>query len=298
MALPLESMGNEYLASLHAQKNDAEILGPAPDSDLAKREPQAPGGLPAYLARLYDVPLLTREQEAHLFRKMNYLKYSASRLRDELDCDRPKSHLTDQIEKLYDESVATRNQIVRANLRLVVSIVKRYMTPATDLFELISDGNVSLLRAVEKFDYSRGTSFSTYATTAIVRNLARGISDEIHHRNRFVTNEAEILSNAESFCAERNVENSPQPCRESHVKRILGCLSERELQIITGRYGLNRSRGLLTFKQLGAKMGVSKERIRQIQCRAIDKLRKAAEDGQIDFDAATASIAQDAPPGT
>ena len=67
---------------------------------------------------------------------MNYLKYKASGLRDTLDLNRPKSSLMDQIEKLYDESVATKNQIIRANLRLVVSIAKRYVGPAGDFFEL------------------------------------------------------------------------------------------------------------------------------------------------------------------
>ena len=74
--------------------------------------------------------------------------------------------------------------------------------------------------------------------------------------------------------------------RESYVKQVLRCLDERELQIITGRFGLSRNQGPLTLKQLGAAIGVSKERIRQIQCRAIRKLRKAAEDDRIEFDEA------------
>ena len=78
-----------------------------------------------------------------------------------------------QIEKLYDESIATKNQIIRANLRLVVSIAKRYVGPTQDFFELVSDGNISLLRAVDKFDFSRGNKFSTYATWAIMKNFAR-----------------------------------------------------------------------------------------------------------------------------
>ena len=77
----------------------------------------------------------------------------------------------DQIENLYDESVATKNQIIRANLRLVVSIAKRYVAPANDIFELVSDGNMSLIRAVEKFDVSRGTRFCTYATAAILNKF-------------------------------------------------------------------------------------------------------------------------------
>ena len=81
----------------------------------------------------------------------------------------------DRIENLYEESVATKNQIISANLRLVVSIAKRYVGPAEDFFELVSDGNLSLIRAVEKFDVSRGNRFSTYATWAIMKNFARTI---------------------------------------------------------------------------------------------------------------------------
>jgi hypothetical protein len=75
MELPLDSMGNEQFARLRSEKKEAEILGPLPESDLPTKKPRLPSGLPAYLASLYEVPLLTREQEAHLFRKMNYLKY-------------------------------------------------------------------------------------------------------------------------------------------------------------------------------------------------------------------------------
>ena len=185
-SLPLDHIGNEQFARLRSQKKEAEILGPLPESDLPTKKPRLPSGLPPYLASLYEVPLLTREQEAHLFRKMNYLKYKAGKLREKLDLNRPKRSLMDQIEKLYDESVATKNQIIRANLRLVVSIAKRYVGPAGDFFELVSDGNMSLIRAVEKFDFSRGNKFSTYASWAIMKNFARTIPDRASSSGPFL----------------------------------------------------------------------------------------------------------------
>src|SRR5207249_326509 len=109
-----------------------------------------------YLASLYEVPLLTREQEYHLFRQFNYLKFKATRLRRDLDPSRAKSSLMDEIEGLYEQAVQTKNQIVQANLRLVVSIAKRHVNATEDFFQLVSDGNMSLIRAVEKFDYARG----------------------------------------------------------------------------------------------------------------------------------------------
>ena len=241
-----------------------------------------PGGLPAYLAGLYDIPLLTREQEAHLFRKMNYLKYKASMLRAQLDPNRPTSRLLRHIEKLYDESVATKSQIIRANLRLVVSIAKRYVGPIQDFFELVSDGNVSLLRAANKFDFSQGNRFSTYATWAIMKNFARTLYDAARHRDRFRTSHSEMFSYTEDVRKDPHEQESAQIKRESQVAKILDRLDERERQIVTARFGLIRGHEPLTLTQVGAAIGVTKERIRQIQVRAMSRLKAAAEENRIE----------------
>ena len=128
-----------------------------------------------------------------MFRKMNFLKYKATRLREELDPQRPKTALMDQIEKLYDESVSVKNEIISANLRLVVSIAKRHVGPGENFFELVSDSNISLIRAVEKFDFARGNKFSTYASCAIMKNFARTIPDEHRRRDRFRTSHGEMF---------------------------------------------------------------------------------------------------------
>ncbi len=196
--LPLDYISSdEFPSALRASKREQQILGPTPLNDEPAKKPRVPAGLPPYLASLYDVPLLSRAQEAHLFRKMNYLKFKASKLRDELDPSQPKSSVMDEIEALYQEAVATKNQIIRANLRLVVSIAKRHVGPAENFFELVSDGNVSLMRAAEKFDFSRGYKFSTYASWAIMKNYARTIPDEHRYRDRFRTSQAEISASTE-----------------------------------------------------------------------------------------------------
>ena len=282
MELPLDYIGNEQFARLCSEKKEREILRALPENDPPARKPRVPSGLPAYLASLYEVPLLTREQESHLFRKMNYLKYKASMLRAQLDLNRPTSRLMRQIEKLYDESVATKTQIVCANLRLVVSIAKRYVRPTQDFFELVSDGNMSLLRAVDKFDFSRGNKFSTYATWAIMKNFARTFHDANRHRDRFRTSHSEMFSYTEDVRADQYEQESAQIQRESQVERILGRLDERERQIVTARFGLIRGHEPLTLTQVGAAMGVTKERIRQIQARAMSKLREAAKESRIE----------------
>ena len=98
---------------------------------------------------------------------MNYLKFKATRLAQKLEGARPAKRLASTIQRLLVEAVSIRNQIVRSNLRLVVSVAKRHTLPGTDFFEVVSDGNVSLMRAADSFDYTRGIKFATYATWAI-----------------------------------------------------------------------------------------------------------------------------------
>ena len=106
---------------------------PEPADGKAPRRTKAPKGLPPYLASLYEVPLLSREQEMHLFRKMNYLKYQANQLREQIDPARARTADLDEIERLQEEALAVKNQIIRANLRLVVSIAKRHVGPVEQL---------------------------------------------------------------------------------------------------------------------------------------------------------------------
>jgi RNA polymerase primary sigma factor/RNA polymerase sigma factor len=281
MALPLDYIGNEQFTGPCSEKMEREILA-LPEDDPAARKPRAPSGLPAYLAGLYDMPLLNREQESHLFRKMNYLKYKASALRAQLDLNHPASRLMRQIEKLYDEFVAAKTKIVCANLRLVVSIAKRYVRPTRDFFELVSDGNVSLLRAVNKFDFSRGNKFSTYASWAIMKNLARTFHDDNRHSDRFRTSYSELFPQTEDEHKDPHEQESAQIQRESQVESILGQLGERERQIVTARFGLIRGHEPLTLTQVGVVMGVTKERVRQLQTRAMSTLRAAAEESRIE----------------
>jgi RNA polymerase primary sigma factor len=282
--LPLDYIPNDnFVKVMRSQKRERIVLGALPPSDEPAKKPRLPSGLPPYLASLYEVPLLTRAQEAHLFRKMNYLKYKAGRLRGELDPAQPKSGLMEQIERHYEEAVATKNQIVRANLRLVVSIAKRHVGPGENFFELVSDGNMSLMRAVEKFDYARGFKFSTYASWAIMKNFARTIPDEHRQRDRFRTSHSDMFGAAEDARSDQFEQESSQMQREVQVEKILERLDEREQKIIIRRFGLQRGQEPLTLKQVGAELGVTKERIRQIEARALSKLRRAVEEEKIEF---------------
>lgn len=278
--LPLDFMPNAEFDDL--SKIDEMTADLPVPSELA-RKARAPSGLPPYLASLYDVPLLNREQEYHLFRKMNYLKHVATKLRSELDPKAPLVSLMDQIEKLYEQSVAVKNKIVQANLRLVVSIAKKHVDPNDDFFGLISDGNMSLIRACEKFDYARGNKFSTYASWAIMKNFARTIPDEFKHRDRFRTSSEEVFTGHEDRRADNFSAEIDQAVRTDQIQKILHTLDQREQQIIVRRFGLDHRFEPLTLKEVGEEMGVTKERIRQLEARALDKLRAAASKAHIDM---------------
>jgi RNA polymerase primary sigma factor len=279
MDLPLDFIPNPGF-----EKNPDEdlFLGAMPESEISPRKVRGPSGLPPYLQSLYEVPLLTREQEAHLFRKLNYLKFKAGKLRSDLDPARAKASVMDQIERLYDDAVAVKNQIVQSNLRLVVSIAKRHVNANTDFFSLVSDGNMSLIRAVEKFDFARGNKFSTYASWAIMKNFARTIPEEFKHRDRFRTSQDEAFTAEPDARTDQVGLELAQSLREAQVEKILSVLDEREAAIIIRRFGLEQGPEL-TLKEVGEEIGVTKERVRQIEARALSKLRQAAEKEHIDL---------------
>ncbi len=286
MELPLEYVSSPEFDQPGAEK---KILGPMPQGETPARKQRRPSGLPPYLASLYEIPLLTPEQERHLFRKYNYLKYKAAKLREQLltdgklDPSKIRTRLLNQIERLYAEAVATKNEIIQRNLRLVVSIAKRHVGSGADFFELVSDGNMSLIRAVEKFDYTRGNKFSTYASWAIMKNYARSIPEEHKHRERFRTSQEELFAATADQRSNVFELEAAQTLRRQQVQRMLKHLSEREQQIIIERFGLAQGSEPKTLKEVGEELGVTKERVRQIEARALEKLRKAAQEEHLEL---------------
>jgi len=129
------------------------------------------------------------------------------------------------------------------------------------------------MRAVEKFDYSRGNKFSTYASWAIMRNYARTVPKERYQLDRFVTGHEEVLDIAAGLQAAESDELHLPELRES-IDAVLAQLTPRERAILTDHFGLDSSGRTKTLDQLGHNLGISKERVRQIEIQALKKLRK------------------------
>lgn len=257
----------------------AEMPGQAAFED-SKRNARIPKDAPPELASLFDWPLLTKEQEQHLFRKMNYLKHRAGKLIERfkladgsVDCAKVSAQDLDRIDENLEAATRIKDILINCNMRLVVSMAKRHSAQTDNLFELVSDGNISLIRAVEKFDFSRGNKFSTYACWAIMKNFARTIPEELTRRERFVTGNTEVFDlSPDRRTNERELVATAEQATTT-VNHLLETLDPREREIIRLRAGLDDGPRGLTLEKIGEKLGITKERVRQINVKAMKKLR-------------------------
>jgi len=279
---PLDYMYNE---SFDDPAKEPEIMGPMPDIEQfekACRDKKIPKDVPPELAPLYEMPLLSKPQEQHLFRQMNYLKHRLHKLRSGIDPTHARNQDLDHVEELQAKISAVKDLLIRCNMRLVVSYAKKHAGPADNLFELISDGNMSLIRAVEKFDYARGNKFSTYASWAIMKNFARSIPDEKKRREHFVTGHEELFETKQDFRSDEQEQLSQAEQAASKVNRLLDLLDPREREILRMRAGLDNAEGM-TLEEIGQRLGITKERVRQLNVRIMKKLRDFAQEHEKDF---------------
>ena len=201
------------------------------------------------------------------------MKFKVSRLLSNTNGEAVSVENFEAMRLLMDAVDELKQRIIQANLRLVVSIAKKHVGWSAQFFEVISDGNVSLLRAVERFDYNRGTKFSTYATWAIVKNYARSIPEQRFHENRYVTGQDELLESAPGRNQPKTSASDRIRVRE-RLSAAMSHLAPRERDIVAGHFGLGQQGSTLTLEQLGNRFGVTKERIRQIERRALTRLRE------------------------
>jgi RNA polymerase primary sigma factor len=209
---------------------------------------------------------------------MNYAKYRANLLRSELDPDRIDASVIEEIKSLVARAQSIRDHIIKANMRLVMSVVKKFVTPQHSFDDMLSEGVFSLMQAVEKFDYSRGFRFSTYAYRSIARSAYRSVTSARKE-------EAQMTRDAEDWAFEHVDDRSSSPSSERVWSKLreatasmLDRLDRRERFIVRSRYALGSHRKVKTFQYLADKLGVSKERVRQLEQRAVSKLQGMAEE--------------------
>ena len=277
----------DYIPCRQFLKADAERLATVPPADAATpleqhgHESPTGDGLTPYLASLYQTRLLTKSEEQFYFRRMNWLKFRAAHARGRLDKRRATPRQMEQIEGWLAEAETVKAILITANLRLVVSIAKKFVDPTWSFDELVSEGNLALMRAVEKFNFALGNRFSTYATYAIQRHFYRLSHRGRQLRKRFVADDEAMKDRASADQPHEYCSSEQIAMLKDLFAGFLAELEPRERRIVVARFGFD-GKPPRTFRELGSQMGVCKERIRQIQGRAMDRLRELAAEAKLE----------------
>jgi RNA polymerase sigma factor (sigma-70 family) len=216
-------------------------------------------------------PLLTKDQEFHLFRKYNYLKYKLKKLAS-VNLERLKEKSICEIESIIEKIIETRNLIMKSNMRLMVRPVSRYYPKdCYDRDEFLSNGYMHMMRAIDFFDYNRGFKFSTYFTNVLKRNLRRdsGILDKYTSKLNLI---GEIVSKKEQDLVETN-----HPYNKKFISEIFKLLKDRsdykrDVEILKKYHGVDYPKEH-TLAEIGNEFGISKERVRQIKESCLEYLR-------------------------
>jgi RNA polymerase sigma factor (sigma-70 family) len=223
--------------------------------------------------------LLSTEQEKHLFLRYNYARMRAQQAVKHFRVH-PGKLIAREIALWYGRVRETREMITQANLALVLAMAKRTRMSEVDFGELVSEGNMALLRAVEKFDISRGFKFSTYACRAILKAFSRIALKTSRYRQAFPT-EFDPAMERSNYQETRRADIEQDAVEE--LQQIIGenraQLSDVEKTVIQARFAINQgdTAQALTLEEVGRVIGVTKERVRQIQNKALEKLRATIE---------------------
>jgi RNA polymerase primary sigma factor len=314
--------------------NSAEYDNPAGKTHDDEDDPLA-----LYLKQIKKIPLLTPDQEKKCYIEIRYHKDMLDNLLRDLNSGKIDAAVFEREKaKVENSLVDVKNRIITANLRLVVSIAKKYQHRGLSLIDLIDEGNIGLIEAIDRFDYTRGFKFSTYSTWWIRQSIIKAIANKgrlirvpIHMLNTikkcyYVTKQLTQKLGREPTAAEISdqlgvsedkvlkimhiaqepssleVPVNPESSSElgdlivdtesgDHenavffmalqqlIKQVLNKLSTREKKIIELRFGLD-GEGPYTLEETGRMIGITRERVRQIQNSALKKLKnfKLSED--------------------
>src|SRR5437899_10330074 len=225
--------------------------------------------------------LMKAPEERMMFLRFNYAKRRLSDLKKRIARDGLTKETAEQVIEWHRRFEHFREYLVRTNLALVLAMAKRTRLGQVDFAEVVSEGNMALLRAVDKFNVDRGFKFSTYACRAILKAFSRAALKASRHRTRFpVEFEPEM---EKSDWQDRRRDAVEEDCIDelkAIVDRNLADLSQVEETVIRRRFNWKQEEeSALTLEEVGQIIGVTKERVRQIQNKALAKIRTVMEDG-------------------
>ncbi|MCC6677696.1 MAG: sigma-70 family RNA polymerase sigma factor [Phycisphaerales bacterium] len=227
--------------------------------------------------------ILTGAEEKVLFHQFNYARYRVWKLQQEVwatPAKQPTPEQAHEVLRWHRIADRIREQIAETNLALVLAMAKRTRMSEVDFADLVSEGNMALLRAVDKFDAGRGYKFSTYACRAILKAFSRQGMKLSKYRQRFPTDFDPKLERSNFLETKRS---GFEKDAAEEVKRIVldnrADLSDVERTVIEHRFGLESGdqEKPMTLEQVGQIIGVTKERVRQIQNKAMEKIRLELE---------------------
>ena len=267
-----------YNAAFDEPSRAAEILAEMPgltEFHGKRSGKKPPNDVPAHVTHLYEWPLLNKEQEQHMFRKMNFLKHQLHKFQESLDPTKVMVSDLIRVEELKEAIKDCRNLLICCNQRLVQSQARQKLALGENIDDLVSDGNMSLMRAVEKFDYARGNKFSTYATWAIIRNFSKSIPDARTYKQRYMTGHSDLFEAKAHVRTDESEVLAAADAARARVNRLLEHLDARTREVIRMRTGLDGSEEM-TLEQIGQHFGITKERVRQINVRGMKQLREWA----------------------
>jgi RNA polymerase primary sigma factor len=223
---------------------------------------------------------LTRDQEARLFLRFNYARYRLALL-TEKQTKRFSLRRSEEMVKWYQRVRETQATIVDANMALVMAMSRRTRIPHVEFPELVSEGNMALLRAIEKFDVSRGFKFSTYACRAILKGFNRMASKTGRYTQRFPTEFDPELERGDYDVLRHKIKRNSavEDLREVLAENIAK-LTDTEQTVVVGRFALDPNGGdkKMTLREVGLQIGLTTERVRQIQKQALAKLRATLDE--------------------
>ncbi len=273
---------SEYVSEPSYKKRSTErVLFPPQEEGQSRRSvAEMLGDAPAGASAMST---MTTEEERLAFKRYNYARYRVNRVLRRYHGRRLTLAGAREYVLWQRRALSARSHIVQANLPLVLAMAKRTRLGGVDYNELISEGNVALLRSVAKFDCSRGFKFSTYACRAILKSFSRVAVRTARYRCRFPTEYDPSLEKSDLLDVKREVEAGDCMSElRSVLNRNLADLSDIEWTVINSRFALNARADEKptpkTLEEVGAIIGVTKERVRQIQNKALRKLRAALEE--------------------